>query len=181
MHLREPGTTKVGEKIREILLDNTTKNLYAETELLLYSAARAQLVREKIEPELSKGKVVVLDRFYDSTFAYQGFGRGLSLEFIEQMTNFVVEKTVPDITFYLAITLQQMQERKIAGGEKADRLEESPLPFFEKVIEGYNVLSLQDSHRFIRIDANQKREELASQIWQKLVAKGITDFAKPEA
>ena len=111
--LREPGGTIIGEKIRDILLDREANEMTPETELLLYSAARAQLVRQKVLPHLENGFFVILDRFFDSTLAYQGYGRNLPLIKIEQITEFAVQDNIPDLTFYLRLSLDKMDERNV--------------------------------------------------------------------
>lgn len=166
--LREPGGTVIGEKIRDILLDKKADEMTSETELLLYSAARAQLVREQIIPRLKEGYWVILDRFFDSTTAYQGFGRGLSINKIEQITNFAVESHIPDITFYLRLSPEAMKSRKLTAGRADDRLESNRDSFFEKIFSGYEKIANESKDRFRVIDADKPEEEIFSIIWEIL-------------
>lgn len=166
--LREPGGTVIGEKIRDILLDKKADEMASETELLLYSAARAQLVREQIIPRLKEGYWVILDRFFDSTIAYQGFGRGLSINKIEQITNFAVETHIPDITFYLRLSPEAMKSRKLTAGRADDRLESNRDSFFENIFSGYEEIANENKDRFRVIDANKPEEEIFSIIWEML-------------
>ena len=166
--LREPGGTVIGEKIRDILLDREADEMTPETELLLYSAARAQLVRQEVIPHLEKGYVVILDRFFDSTLAYQGYGRDLPVNKIEQITDFAVEMNVPDLTFYLRLTVEEMKKRKNIAGRTDDRLEANSHQFFEKIISGYDELSVKYRDRFISIDAGKPEEDVFIEIWNKV-------------
>ena len=158
--LREPGGTAIGEKIRNILLDKNSTAMASETELLLYSAARAQIVRESVEPKLQEGYVVILDRFFDSTIAYQGYGRQLALDQIEQITHFAVQKTIPDITFYFKLDLEEMYERKHKAGREDDRLEANERDFFERIIEGYEILAKTNPDRYQVLDAGKGKESI---------------------
>lgn len=158
--LREPGGTAIGEEIRKILLDKNSTGMAAETELLLYSAARAQIVREKIEPKLQEGYVVILDRFFDSTIAYQGYGRQLALDKIEQITHFAVQKIIPDMTFYFKLDLEDMYERKHNTGREDDRLEANEREFFERIIEGYEILAKANPKRYQVLDAGKGKEAI---------------------
>ena len=166
--LREPGGTIIGEKIRDILLDREANEMTPETELLLYSAARAQLVRQKVLPHLENGFFVILDRFFDSTLAYQGYGRNLSLIKIEQITEFAVQDNVPDLTFYLRLSIDKMDERKRTAGRADDRLEANNRDFFEKIINGYEELSKLYKNRFIPVNADRDEEVIFTDIWNRI-------------
>jgi len=137
LFLREPGSTSIGERIREILLSIDYKNFYPATELLLFLAARAQLVREKVLPVLEQGAIVILDRYSDSTFAYQGYGEDIPLELIENMDSFATSSLTPDITFLLDIGIK---EGLTKAGFK-DRIEKKGLEFHKKVQDGYYQLA----------------------------------------
>jgi dTMP kinase len=145
---REPGGSDIGEKIRAILLDKSNAKMDSKTEFLLFAASRAQLVHEKIMPQLKTGEFVLLDRYIDSSVAYQGFGRGLGKKIITVINEFATEMLYPDLTFYLEIDEETFAKRK--GFEK-DRMESEDIDFIKRVIEGYNYLS--DSKRFVKIDA----------------------------
>lgn len=136
---REPGGTDVSEQIRNLLLDNDF-DIDPITELLLYSSARAQLTAKKIKPLLKKNVFVILDRFYDSTLAYQGAGRQLlNISDVNKINNIATQGLVPNITFYLKITFEEAQKRtQLLSG---DRIERSGRAFYERVIEGYERLA----------------------------------------
>ncbi|GMR25486.1 MAG: dTMP kinase [Ignavibacteria bacterium] len=136
--IREPGGTEISEKIRRILLEKENSKMLMETEFLLFSASRSQLVREKIQPYLETGIYVISDRFHDSSSAYQGYGRGISIDVISSINNLAIGKSVPDITFFIDIPVdvaeQRRQQRSI---DKLDRIEKSNKDFFYRVREGY--------------------------------------------
>jgi dTMP kinase len=149
---REPGGTALSEEIRNLLL-HSTGEMDPVTELLLFSAARSQLIAEKVKPLLERGEVVILDRFYDSTTAYQGYGRqSADPEKIMELNRIASHGCVPDITFYLKIDPELAAERTRDGVK--DRMERSGDGFFKKVIEGYEKLAEQEK-RFVVIDASQ--------------------------
>lgn len=166
--LREPGGTDFSEKIRELLLDKKY-SLNFETELLLFESARAYLTSQVIKPALEKGTVVLTDRFYDSTVAYQGYGRGLDLDFINICNKFAVQGITPDITFYLHISWDTSLKRRAKGIN--DRIESSGEEFYQKVIEGFSDLSQQNSERVISISAEQEKEIIAEEIFTYVLAK----------
>ena len=149
--IREPGGTKISEMIRSILLDKVHENMCNESEIFLFSASRAQLVREKIRPYLMKGYYVISDRFHDSSTAYQGFGRGLSVDAIMNIHNLAIGETIPDITFFIDISVEEAENRKKQKlNRELDRIEVSERDFFEKVRNGY--LYLSKDKRFKKLD-----------------------------
>lgn len=150
---REPGGTPVGERIREILHDCQHTEMTSEAEILLYSASRAQHVGEIIRPAVAAGKVVLCDRFYDSTYAYQGYGRGLSLPAIRQITAFATQGLVPDLTLYLDVPPEIGISRREASGEALNRLDREALAFHRRVREGYQALIKAEPARWHFIDA----------------------------
>ena len=154
--LREPGGTVAGERIRE-LLQHTPElsNLTPEAELLLFAASRAQLVREKIRPSLEAGKVVILDRFLDSTTVYQGIARGLPLESVHAINRFAVGGTLPHLTVVLDMSAEAAWQRIHADGRALDRMEDQPLAFFETVRKGYLHLAVEQPDRMVVLDAAQ--------------------------
>jgi len=162
--IREPGGTEISEKIREILLDKKNNAMVMETELFLFSASRAQLVREVIRPYLQKGYYVISDRFHDSSTAYQGFGRGLSVDAIIKIHNLAIGETLPDITFFIDIPNEVAIERKLKKSHSdLDRIEVSDNTFYERVREGYIYLSKQEK-RYRVIDGTQSIENINKQI-----------------
>lgn len=159
---RDPGGTKVSEKVRDILL-NPNFDIDPVTELLLFSSARSQLVAEKVLPALDKGCIVILDRFYDSTTAYQGYGRAsVSLEEVHRLNSIASHKRAPDLTIYMKIPLDEAKKRM--KDKQKDRMEQAGDSFFEKVIKGFNSLSKQDD-RFYTVDATQAAQQVRKQIW----------------
>jgi dTMP kinase len=163
---REPGGTSVGERIRDLLQhDDAGSQLTNESELLLFAASRAQLVREVIAPALNRGTWVIADRFLDSTTVYQGGGRGLSVEAVEQMNAFAVGETMPDLTLLLDLDAATGHARAVAAtGAKPDRMESQPIAFFEKVRQGYLDLAGREPARISVIDASESIEGVSSQI-----------------
>ena len=166
---REPGGTEISEKIRSLLLHETGE-MDPVTELLLFSAARSQLVSEEIKPRLEKGEVVILDRFFDSTLAYQGYGReSADLNQIEMLSKLATHNTVPDITFYLKIDLDTAEQR--TENSEKDRMERAGTEFFRKVIQGYENLARQN--RFEVIDGTKELNEIHQQILTRIQRENI--------
>lgn len=158
--IREPGGTEISEKIREILLDKKNNKMFMETELLLFSASRAQLVREKIVPFLEKGEIVISDRFHDSSTAYQGFGRGLPIDSVLSVHKLAIGNTIPDLTFIIDIPVEVAVKRKAEKThQELDRIEVSSNDFFEKVRNGYLILAEKEK-RFKVIDGTQPIESI---------------------
>lgn len=161
--IREPGGTAVSERIRDILLDRKHVGLIPIAELLLYEAARAQLVNEKISPELGKNRIVIADRFMDSTVAYQAFGRKLSLSMVHEMNNVACKGIFPDVTFFLDISLNVSRKRMIQSG-KNDRMEKQDASFFKRVQRGYQNAALREPKRFVRLNGQRKADDLEKEI-----------------
>jgi dTMP kinase len=158
---REPGGTAVSEKIRSILLDSSLEP-DSITELFLFSAARSQLMSEKVLPLLEKGHIVILDRFYDSTTAYQGYGReDLDLADIHHINKIASHHTSPDLTFYLKISLHE--GRKRSTGNVPDRMEQSDDDFYKRVIEGFEELADRHS-RIITLDAEKEQQKVTERM-----------------
>ncbi len=162
---REPGGNIVSEKIRSLLLE-TDFEIQPITEMLLFSAARAQLVADDVLPNLKNGSIVILDRFFDSTTAYQGYGRGAaSIEEINALNHFAALGLKPDITFYLRLELEEAQLRR--SGDEKDRMERSGNVFYEKVIQGFDEMAKQES-RFCVLDASLNKDEIHILITEKV-------------
>lgn len=170
--VREPGGTPLGEKIRALLKDERQDPPVDEAELLLFLAARAQLVREVIEPALARGVWVVSDRFSDSTRAYQGYGRGLSLDFIDAANRFACAGLVPDRTFLLeaspVVTASRMRAREAATATTADRIEQAGDDFHARLAEGFRAMAAADPARIVRISAEGTPADVEAQIWKSL-------------
>lgn len=158
--IREPGGTEISEKIRDILLDKKNNKMFMETELLLFSASRAQLVREKINPFIKQGEIVISDRFHDSSTAYQGYGRGLPIDSVLNVHELAIGETIPDITFIIDIPVEVAVKRKSEKThQELDRIEVSSNDFFEKVRNGYLALAKKEK-RFRVIDGTQSIETI---------------------
>ena len=147
--LREPGGTEFSEKIRDLLLHSKDK-LSAQSELFLFEAARSDLVEKVIKPALEKGTIVILDRFYDSTTAYQGYGRQINLEAVKEINELSISGLKPDVTFFLDIPLEVSNNR--ANLRKLDKIEQSGDSFFNRVIKGYRQLAKDEPDRIVSID-----------------------------
>jgi dTMP kinase len=166
--IREPGGTNISEKIRNVLLDKNNKEMFVESELLLFSASRAQLVREIILPKLKEGYFVLSDRFHDSSIAYQGYGRGINLEHVTKIQEFAIGEAIPDRTIFIDIPIEEMEKRKLQFSfESLDRIELSKKRFFENVRKGYSILS-ETNKRFIKIDGRKSIEEIHKMIIERL-------------
>jgi len=162
--VREPGGTTLSEKIRAILLDNKNDKMLKETELFLFSASRAQLVREKIRPYLEKGFYVISDRFHDSSTAYQGYGRGIPVEVIADVHNLAIRDTIPEITFFIDIPVGIANERKKKKSKgKLDRIELADIEFYTRVRNGYLETS-KNEKRFKVIDGTQSIQNIHNHI-----------------
>lgn len=164
---REPGSTDTGEAIRSVLLNPALKKMAWQTELLLFLAARAQLIREKILPALAAKKVVLLDRFEDSTLAYQGYGRGLKKEKIEAFFPFVREACLPDLTLFLDVPVSVGLQR-VAKRGKADRMEKSRRLFHEKVRRGFQALARKYPKRIYTVQSDRPVAEVRTDIYALL-------------
>lgn len=165
---REPGGTELSEKIRDLLLSNQLQSMHEDTELLLMFAARVEHVQKVIKPALEQGSWVLSDRFYDATYAYQGYGRNIDLGKIDQLREFSLSGLSPDKTFLLDISLSISQERVTQRGEK-DRFENEKLDFYAKVRQGYLDLAQKNSQRICTINAEQAITEVQSEIQQQLL------------
>lgn len=162
--IREPGGTEISEKIREILLDKKNNAMVMEAEIFLFSASRAQLVKEVIRPYLQKGYYVISDRFHDSSTAYQGYGRGLPVDTIMKINKLAIGDTIPDVTFFIDIPNEVAVERKAKKTHlDLDRIEVSDNLFFERVRTGYFYLAEKEK-RFRIIDGTQSIKNINEQI-----------------
>lgn len=166
--IREPGGTQISEEIRNILLSNNNNAMFMETEIFLFSASRAQLVREKIRTYLQKGIYVISDRFFDSTTAYQGYGRGISIESVNHVNKLAVGDTIPDITFFIDIPASLAEKRKAEKLKTLDRIENSESDFFDRVRQGYLKLS-QKEDRFKVVDGTKKINEIHKDILKEIL------------
>jgi dTMP kinase len=135
------------------------------TELFLFSAARAQLVGDVIKPALERGDVVVCDRFYDSTTAYQGWGRGIDHEGVKRLNSIATSGVTPDVTFYLDIDSREVERRKALAGLREDRMESSGNAFYDRVRDGYLEIARTETHRFVVLNGTERIDVLKEKIW----------------
>jgi len=172
MVTREPGGTPIGESIRHLLqFAPHNLNMTPETELLLFEASRSQLVRDVIKPALERGMCVIVDRFFDSTTVYQGAARKLDREMIERLNAFSVGGCVPDITFVLDVDVATAESRMQREPRKADRMEQQPPEFYERVREGYRELATHEPKRIVLINGSRAPNEIEKEIWRTLCSR----------
>jgi len=158
---REPGGTDLSESVRELLLHSAGR-MDPVTEMLLFSAARSQLVAEKVIPLLERGDLVILDRFFDSTTAYQGYGRGsASPEDIRQLNRLAAHDIQPDCTFYIRVPVELARKRR--AGQKEDRMEQETDRFFQRVADGFELLVANDD-RFVALDGTRSPEAIHEEV-----------------
>ena len=169
---REPGGGKISEKIREIILDGNNKEMTDECEALLYAAARVQHLNDIVKPALEQGKIVLCDRYIDSSFAYQAYARGLGLEFVEKINSYAIENFTPDYTIFLDLSPEEAFKRK-GGVDQNDRLELSGREFHERVYQGYLAVAEKHPERVIKIDPSGTKEQTHAKIISALKQKGV--------
>lgn len=160
---REPGGTPIGDQIRRTLMDLGNTGMHPRTEILLFSASRAQIVHQIIRPHLEAGGIVVCDRFYDSTLAYQGYGHGLDLTALRAITDFATGGLRPDLTLLIDLPAEDGLRRRRRGGQW-NRLDAYDLAFHQRVRQGYFELAAADPERWVPIDANQPVETVQGAI-----------------
>jgi dTMP kinase len=167
---REPGGTPIGEKIRHILMHaDESQSMMPETELLLFAASRAQLVREVILPAVEAGKIVLCDRFMDSTTVYQGVARNIQSEPVHMINTFAVGDMKPDVTVVIDLDAEVgLQRVKHRANDLPDRMEKENIEFYQKVRNGYLMLAKAMPERFIVVDGELHRDELENTIWKQL-------------
>jgi dTMP kinase len=176
IELREPGGTPIGEEIRHLLKHSeANRAMTAEAELLLMCASRAQLVREVIRPALATGKIVLCDRFFDSTTAYQGHGRQLDLARVQAVIALAVGGTRPDLTLFLHVPIEVSEQRRRAREQAQpqlrDRFEEADRAFFERVEQGFQAIARAEPERFVTVDATSSIEAVQISVWHQVAAK----------
>ena len=166
VHTREPGGTRIGEKLRDILLDKDNAEMSAVTEMLIYAASRSQHVREFVLPALERGEIVICDRFVDSSIAYQAYGRDLG-DMVAEVNRHATGGLRPDITFWLDIDPEAGRARAAKAGD-LDRLEREKMDFHYRVYEGYRKIAEQEPDRVRRINAADTVENICSRIYECL-------------
>lgn len=169
---REPGGTPVSEQIRSIILDGKNSSMTDECEALLYAAARVQLLNEVIKQKLESGVLVICDRYVDSSIAYQGYARGLGVDFVSKINSYAIKNFTPDYTLFLDLTPEKAFARK-GGVDKNDRVELSGIEFHNKVYAGYKEIAQKDKARVIEIDAGGEVQETHKKIIGALKEKGV--------
>lgn len=169
---REPGGTSISNQVRDVLKSMDNKSMHPRTEILLFCAARAQLVEEVICPALEKGMIVLSDRYADSTLAYQGYGHGYELNFLRSLLNFATGGLWPDLTLYLDVDAETGLNRRKSGGGEWNRLDDYALAFHRRVRQGYVELAAQQPQRWVTVDAGQPmqvvQQELRRIVTQRL-------------
>jgi dTMP kinase len=170
---REPGGTYIGDQIREIIMRMDNKSMHPRTEILLFCAARAQIVSEVILPQLEKDVIVISDRYADSTLAYQGYGHGVDLEVLRQLLNFATGGLTPDLTILFDVDIETGLRRRQAGGGEWNRLDDYELAFHRRVRMGYLELAAAEPHRWVRIDATQTPQQVQLDL-QKIISERLT-------
>lgn len=162
--LREPGGTAIGDQIRDVLHDTANTGMVPMTEVMLYSASRAQLVTECIRPALAEGRIVLCDRFADSTLAYQGYGRELDMGVLATLTAFATGSLRPDLTILLDLDVSRGLSRRRDEGEEMNRLDLEAVSFHERVRGGYHVLAAADPARWVILDADRPVSRVAADV-----------------
>lgn len=167
---REPGGSPIAEQIRHIILNPDHIEMDIRTEALLYAASRRQHLVETIFPALKAGKIIICDRFVDSSIVYQGFARGIGMDAVAQINQFATENVEPTVTFYLDVPAEIGIERieKNKKTRQFDRLDQETIDFHQKVREGYLILLERHGDRFIKIDASRPEEEVLEECWSKI-------------
>ena len=162
--VREPGGTYISEKIRNILLDKDNHNMRYLTEFLLFSASRHQLVEQVINPNLKKKYIVICDRYYDSSTAYQGFGGQIDLTMVNKINKFSTDNLIPDVSFLINIDYKESLKRKYKIRKVQDRIEQKKLSYYNKVVKGYLMIASKNKKRFRVLDGKKSIEELHREI-----------------
>ena len=170
---REPGGTEIGEQIRNIIVHNSKGDeMCAETELLLFTAARAQVVREVIAPAMMRGAIVLSDRFLDSSTVYQGIGRNLAADPVAQINRFAVGNVMPDLTIVIDVPTEVSLARlKQRASDLPDRMERENIDFYTKIREGYLVLAKSMPERFVVVDGTKTQDAIEKKIWAEVQAR----------
>ena len=168
---REPGGGKISEAIREILLNGKNMEMTDECEALLYAASRVQHLSDRVEPALSEGKLVICDRYVDSSLAYQAYARGLGLDFVSKINAFALKNYLPDVTIFIDLTPEDAFKRK-HGADENDRLEKAGMEFHKRVYDGYKAVAAAEPDRVMCVDGMQTPDEIFADVVKILQKKG---------
>ena len=172
LRVREPGGTEISQQVRQILMNMKNKSMFPTTEFLLFSSARAQLVHEKIRPHLDGGGIVICDRYYDSSLAYQGYGHGIPLETIRTVTALATDSLAPDLTLLLDIDPERGLRRRQTDGAEWNRLDDYALAFHQRVRQGFLELAAAEPKRWRVLKADRGVEEVQEEV-RSVVMKAI--------
>jgi len=165
---REPGGTSIGDQIREVLLSNKNTAMHPRAEILLFQASRAQLVEQVINPRISRGEVVLCDRYADSTIAYQGYGHQVNLDQLRSIVNFATGGLKPDLSILLDVDVQVGLQRRQKDGD-VNRLDKFVVEFHRRVLAGYHTMVKSEPDRWVVIDANQEFETVQRDLQQVVI------------
>lgn len=161
---REPGGTEIGDQIRSVIMDMKNKSMTPRAEILLFCASRAQLVEELIRPSLAAGKIILCDRYADSTMAYQGYGHGLDREALAQLLHFATGGLKPDLTLLFDIPSEAGLRRRLSNHDEWNRMDDYALQFHERVRNGYLEMAAAEPDRYVIINADRPREEIHKEV-----------------
>ena len=167
----EPGGTSISDQIRDVLKNLENKSMHPRTEILLFCAARAQLVEQVIRPHLAQGEIILSDRYADSTLAYQGYGHGYDLDFLKRLLDFATGGLWPDLTLYMDISAEEGLNRRRSSGGQWDRLDDYELAFHCRVREGYLKMAHNDPSRWYIIDSSLSQEAVQEALQQTVLKK----------
>ena len=161
---REPGGSRIAEEIRNIILDKKNVEEDCRTEALLYAASRRQHLVEKVLPSLNEGKLVICDRYLDSSLAYQGYARGIGIDNVMSINAFAIENTMPDLTFFLDLSPEEGIKRISSRTRESDRLDQEKITFHQKDYDGYKIVNEMFKDRIVVIDASKTKDAIAKEI-----------------
>jgi len=168
---REPGGTSISEQIRDVLHDLKNAEMHPRTETLLYQAARAQIVEQVIQPRLANGEIVISDRYYDSTIAYQGYGHQQDLDQVRQLVKYATGGLVPDLTILLDLDVEVGLQRKKKNGVEWNRMDAHEVAFYERVRTGYLEMVKQEPSRWVVVNSEQKWEAVQAELRKVIEAR----------
>lgn len=168
---REPGGTEIGDQVRQVIMDLKNTEMYPATEILLFQASRAQLVNQVIRPSLTAGKVILCDRYTDSTLAYQGYGHQTDLDELTRIVNFATGGLKPDLTILMDIDIEEGLKRRSGDGESWNRMDAYEIAFHKRVRAGYHQLAAEEPERWIIIDCSRGLEEIQAELAEKVLAR----------
>ena len=171
VHTREPGGTDIGDQIRSIIMNMKNKSMHPRAEILLFCASRAQLVEELVRPSLSEGKLVLCDRYADSTMAYQGYGHGLDRDVLSQLLHFATGGLKPDLTLLFDILAEAGLRRRLTNHEEWNRMDDYALQFHERVRSGYLAMAAAEPERWAVIDADRTPDEIHREVVSVIIEK----------